>query len=149
MPTVLKSGSLILLEPSGPVQACSGIALPLPLPLQHSNLCIILIIGYIHQRMHTKRYKSYVRLRKPLRISAHSVLPQLVTNAKQYKHQHLILGGFSLPLFTLTIYTHFCFSCVIVYIYIYICVCVCVCVCVCIYIYIYIYIFRLFKETIL
>ena len=29
---VLKSGSLNLLEPSGPVQACIGIALPLPLP---------------------------------------------------------------------------------------------------------------------
>jgi hypothetical protein len=28
---VLKSGSLDLLEPSGPVQACNGIALPLPL----------------------------------------------------------------------------------------------------------------------
>jgi len=28
-PTVLKSGSLNLLEPSGPVQACNGIALPL------------------------------------------------------------------------------------------------------------------------
>jgi len=27
----MKSGSLILLEPSGPVQACNGIALPLPL----------------------------------------------------------------------------------------------------------------------
>jgi hypothetical protein len=32
VPTVLKSGSLNLLEPSGPVQACNGIALPLPLP---------------------------------------------------------------------------------------------------------------------
>ena len=31
MPIVLKSGSLNLLEPSGPVQACNGIALPLPL----------------------------------------------------------------------------------------------------------------------
>ena len=31
VPTVLKSGSLNLLEPSGPVQACNGIALPLPL----------------------------------------------------------------------------------------------------------------------
>jgi len=30
MPIVLKSGSLSLLEPSGPVQACNGIALPLP-----------------------------------------------------------------------------------------------------------------------
>ena len=28
VPTVLKSGRLILLEPSGPVQACNGIALP-------------------------------------------------------------------------------------------------------------------------
>ena len=32
MPIVLKSGSLNPLEPSGPVQACNGIALPLPLP---------------------------------------------------------------------------------------------------------------------
>jgi hypothetical protein len=29
VPTVLKSGSLNLLEPYGPVQACNGIALPL------------------------------------------------------------------------------------------------------------------------
>jgi len=28
----LESGSLSLLEPSGPVQTCNGIALPLPLP---------------------------------------------------------------------------------------------------------------------
>ena len=33
MPIVLKPGRLNLLEPSGPVQACNGIALPLPLPL--------------------------------------------------------------------------------------------------------------------
>jgi len=31
VPTVLKSGSLNLLELSGPVQACNGIALPLPI----------------------------------------------------------------------------------------------------------------------
>jgi hypothetical protein len=30
VPIVLKSGSLNLLEPSGPVQACNGIALPYP-----------------------------------------------------------------------------------------------------------------------
>jgi hypothetical protein len=30
VPIVLKSGSLNLLEPSGPVKACNGIALPLP-----------------------------------------------------------------------------------------------------------------------
>ena len=33
MPIVLKSGSLNLLEHSGPVQDCNGIALPSPLPL--------------------------------------------------------------------------------------------------------------------
>jgi len=33
VPIVLKSGSLNLLEPSGPVQACTGITLRLPLPL--------------------------------------------------------------------------------------------------------------------
>jgi hypothetical protein len=32
VPTVLKSGSVILLETSGLVQVCNGIALPLPLP---------------------------------------------------------------------------------------------------------------------
>jgi len=31
VPTVMKSGSLNLLQPSGPVKACSGIALPMPL----------------------------------------------------------------------------------------------------------------------
>jgi hypothetical protein len=30
VPIVMKSGSLDLLEPSGSVQACNGIALPLP-----------------------------------------------------------------------------------------------------------------------
>jgi hypothetical protein len=30
VPIVLKSGSLNLLEPSGPVKACNGISLPLP-----------------------------------------------------------------------------------------------------------------------
>ena len=32
MPIVLKSGNLNLLEPSGPVQACNGVALPFFLP---------------------------------------------------------------------------------------------------------------------
>ena len=34
MPIVLKSGSLKLLEPSGPVQACNGIALPFTVKLK-------------------------------------------------------------------------------------------------------------------
>jgi len=35
MSTVLKSGNRNLLEPCGPVQACNGIALPLPLPFTY------------------------------------------------------------------------------------------------------------------
>ena len=38
MPIVLKSGSLKLLEHSGPVQACNGIALPLPVLLKSFKL---------------------------------------------------------------------------------------------------------------
>jgi len=38
MPIILKSGSLNFLKPSGPVQACNGIALPLPLPC---NICVL------------------------------------------------------------------------------------------------------------
>ena len=38
VPTVLKSGSLNLLEPSGPVQSCNGIALPLPLHYRQTLL---------------------------------------------------------------------------------------------------------------
>jgi hypothetical protein len=36
VPIVLKSGSLNLLEPSGPVQAYNGIDLPLPLPFTNT-----------------------------------------------------------------------------------------------------------------
>jgi hypothetical protein len=35
VPIVLKSGSLNLLEPSGPVQACNGTVLPLPIALKY------------------------------------------------------------------------------------------------------------------
>jgi hypothetical protein len=38
VPTVLISGSLNLLEPLGPVQACNGIALPLPLATINTNM---------------------------------------------------------------------------------------------------------------
>jgi hypothetical protein len=46
VPIVLKSGSLKLLDLSGPVKGCNGIALPLPLPdaeVSYTN-------GIIHQR---------------------------------------------------------------------------------------------------
>ena len=33
----MKSGNLNFLEPSGPLQACNGTALPLPLPFMHSH----------------------------------------------------------------------------------------------------------------
>jgi len=39
---VLKSWSLKLLEPSGPVPACIGIAFPLPLPLQLTSLTALM-----------------------------------------------------------------------------------------------------------
>jgi len=39
VPIFLKSGNIILLETSGPVQACNGIALPLPLPFLR-NYCL-------------------------------------------------------------------------------------------------------------
>ena len=44
MPTVLKSGSLNLLEPSGPVQACNGIALHLPLQKRTWHLQYLLFL---------------------------------------------------------------------------------------------------------
>ena len=40
VPIVLKSGSLSLLEPSGPVQACNGIALPFTMAEKHSKVYV-------------------------------------------------------------------------------------------------------------
>jgi hypothetical protein len=45
VPTVLKSGSLNLLELSGPVKACNGIALPLPLLWVHEWWTATIQIG--------------------------------------------------------------------------------------------------------
>jgi len=47
MPTVLKSGSLNLLEISEPVQNCNGIAVHLPLPLT------LHLVGYILEYQYT------------------------------------------------------------------------------------------------
>ena len=49
MPIVLKSGNLILLETSGPVQACNGIALPLPLHTVYT-VCAINLFKKIGDR---------------------------------------------------------------------------------------------------
>jgi hypothetical protein len=46
VPIVLKSGSLDLLEPSGPVQACNGTALPL------YTISVILRARYGQQTIH-------------------------------------------------------------------------------------------------
>jgi hypothetical protein len=45
----MKSGSLNLLEPSGPVQACNGIALPLPLPanMQEEGSVVLLDASWV------------------------------------------------------------------------------------------------------
>jgi hypothetical protein len=47
VPIVLKSGSLNLLETSGPVKACNGIALPLTLPTQFG--LISAVVGQINK----------------------------------------------------------------------------------------------------
>jgi len=43
VPTVLKSGSLNLLEPSEPVQACNGIALPFVLDNLGNFICVVAV----------------------------------------------------------------------------------------------------------
>jgi hypothetical protein len=46
MPIVLKSGSLNLLERSGPVQACNGIAVPLPAKYEIQNSVPTVFINF-------------------------------------------------------------------------------------------------------
>ena len=50
MPTVLKSGSLNLLEPSGPVQTCTGIALPFILITINFETCNVFSIQILRER---------------------------------------------------------------------------------------------------
>jgi hypothetical protein len=47
VPTVLKSGSLNLLEPSGLLQACNGIALPFSGPFEKSMMFTIIVSSFI------------------------------------------------------------------------------------------------------
>jgi hypothetical protein len=44
----MKSGKLNLLEPLGPVQACIGIAVPLPFTVQIESKCCILLVLIAH-----------------------------------------------------------------------------------------------------
>jgi len=63
VPIVLKSRSLNLLEPSGPVQACNGIALPLPLPLT-IFLCRIPPGRWSKETETCRRFTSYIIVSK-------------------------------------------------------------------------------------
>ena len=57
--SVLKSGSLNLLEPSGPVLACNGTALLLPLPFySEGNTTYIYMYIYIYIYIHTRASPS-------------------------------------------------------------------------------------------
>jgi len=57
VPTVLKSGSLNLLEPSEPVQACNGIALPYEILIMPASKLNILYHTDIKPYNHTVMYQ--------------------------------------------------------------------------------------------
>jgi hypothetical protein len=63
--TVSKSGSLNLLEPYGPVQACNGIALPLPFTIRYvpsaDTIMASPIFCLLHSERHGIRECQYVR----------------------------------------------------------------------------------------
>jgi hypothetical protein len=61
VPSVLKSGSLILLKHSRPVKACNGIALPLPLYI-HNMLSNMYYISYYNAKMMVYNYKKCVKV---------------------------------------------------------------------------------------
>ena len=67
MPTVLKSGSLNLLEPPWPVQACNGIALPLYSVAEH-----------LYIRFACISYEQFVAVRFKFKLSTYVQEP-LVT----------------------------------------------------------------------
>jgi len=58
LPIVLKSGSLNLLEPSGPVQACNGMVSPLPYIYIY---IYILIHTHTHTHTHTHCHSQWPR----------------------------------------------------------------------------------------
>ena len=63
MPIVLKSGSLNLLETSGPVQACNGIALPFTNEIaRYEERSHVKVGGYLPSltRRRVKHYEGYV-----------------------------------------------------------------------------------------
>ena len=84
MPTVLKSGSLNLLEPSGPVQACNGIALPFYLYVQLQIHHIPLHFGIHNAPMTEKQFNfeaQLCRFANAINLSWH-----MVALVKVYHH---------------------------------------------------------------
>ena len=77
MPTVLKSGSLNLLEPSGPVQVCNGIALPLPYEKEKGRPILCL---YIHEEEVANKASTHLkpstRKRKVVRTTLRHLTPR-------------------------------------------------------------------------
>jgi hypothetical protein len=66
VPIVLKSGNLNLLEPSGPVQACKGIALSLPyyfllVPVIAVEVVSLGVISTVQRLILIFRISDYVR----------------------------------------------------------------------------------------
>jgi hypothetical protein len=63
----MKSGSLNLLEPSGPVKACNGIALPLPLLISVSHIIFIPLfkVYFIHI---LNTFKTFTTLVMPVLV---------------------------------------------------------------------------------
>jgi hypothetical protein len=86
VPIVLKSGSFNLLEPSGSVQACDGIALPLRLPLDTAQQ------PRRFQPSGTPVQVQVHRHGEPR--SVHPVLLLLVLYLRcRQRHQHYLVGG--------------------------------------------------------
>jgi len=81
VPIVLKSGSLNLLEPSGPVQACNGIALPL--------LLLLLLLLYYYTEFNIQNGFSDKAIKVVTQMSVFSSPESCLLNT----HQLLTLGG--------------------------------------------------------
>ena len=75
MPTVLKSGSLNLLEPSWPLQACNGIALPFYLFTFYVPIYIYIYI-YTHIYIYTYTYT----------YSNFSSIPRMISESNTVEH---------------------------------------------------------------
>jgi hypothetical protein len=104
MPIVVKSGRLSLLEPSGPVQACNGIALPLPVLkaywLYHISLNVIQYSTFVGPCIVIHFYSKTNQMHDILNLfyfgttlyTFRTVSPSIIRSLRQYiQHQvHVI-----------------------------------------------------------